>query len=119
MGKYSKVIKKVEFGWRLADNGWADTYCKNCGWTENHDVHVGCDYKFCPGCGGSVEGDRMKYDVKHVQKRALVTCDGVNGCGAVLGYYDDVNVAKMNFCPDCGNKFEKGNLQQLIEEIEV
>lgn len=119
MGKYSKVIKKVEFGWRLADNGWADTYCKNCGWTENHDVHVGVDYKFCPGCGGSVEKDRMKYELRYARKGALVRCDGPYGCGEVLGYYNDKSVASMKFCPYCGNMFENDYIQHLIEKIEL
>lgn len=116
MGKYSKVIKQVKFGWRLADNGWADTYCESCGWTENHDIHVGCDYKFCPGCGGSVEGDRMKYDIRYVRKSGLVRC---NGCNEVLGRYGDKAVALMDFCPYCGDKFEKDCIQHLREEIEL
>lgn len=119
MGKYSKVIKQVKFGWRFADNGWADTYCESCGWTENHDVHVGCDYKFCPGCGGSVEGDRMKYEIKRARKDALVRCDGYDGCGQVLGLYSDETVHTMKFCPYCGVSFEKDYIRQLIEEIEV
>lgn len=106
MGKYSKVIKKIEFGWKLAENGWADTYCKSCGWTKNHDVHVNVDYKFCPGCGGSVNMDRMKYEVRHARKYGLVRCSGPYGCGQILGYYDDEAVANMKFCPYCGDIFE-------------
>ena len=116
MGKYSKVIKQTKFGWRLAENGWADTYCENCGWTENHDVHVGVDYKFCPGCGGSVEGDRFKYDVRYTRKRARVTCEG---CGEVLGYYGDKTVFTMKFCPYCGDKFDRDYVQYLIDETEL
>lgn len=116
MGKYSKIIKKVKFGWRLTDNGWADTYCENCGWTENHDVHIGCYYNFCPGCGGSIEGDRMKYDIKFVHKKGLVRC---SGCNAILGYYGDKNVAMMDFCPYCGDKFENDYIQHIKNKIEV
>ena len=116
MGKYSKVIKQVKFGWRLAENGWADTYCESCGWTKNHDVHVRCDYKFCPGCGGSVERDRMKYDIRHARKKGLVRCDG---CGEVLGCYDDKSVGQMRFCPHCGDKFTKDYIQLIFEKIEL
>lgn len=45
-----KHTKGVWF-WRLAENGWADWICSNCGWTENVDIHVTLDYKFCPYCG--------------------------------------------------------------------
>lgn len=116
MGKYSKVIKQVKFGWRLTDDGWAETYCENCGWTEKHDVHVRCGYKFCPGCGGSAEGDRMKYDIRYVRKDALVSC---SSCGKALGLYGDESVTLMDFCPYCGDKFERDYIQQLREEIEL
>ena len=74
MGKYSKVIKKVEFETRLAVNGWLDTTCKTCGWTENHDVHVRLGYRFCPGCGGSVTKDRFKYDIRYADKHTVQRC---------------------------------------------
>lgn len=37
--------------WSLADNGWADHTCSNCGYVENTDVHVFLDWKYCPNCG--------------------------------------------------------------------
>lgn len=37
--------------WRLADNGWADWICPECGWRYNDDIHVTLDYKYCPNCG--------------------------------------------------------------------
>ena len=116
MGKYSKVIKKVEFETRLAVNGWLDTTCKTCGWTENHDVHVRLGYRFCPGCGGSVTKDRFKYDIRYADKCGEVHC---GRCKALLGFYDDITVASMKFCPYCGDMFNKSNLQRLVEEIEV
>ena len=116
MGKYSKVIKQVKFGWRLAENGWADMYCENCGWTENLDMHVGYDYKFCPGCGGSVEGDRMKYNVRYARKIGEVHC---GNCDELLGWYGDKTVSQMDFCPYCGEKFEKDYIQYLREKIDL
>lgn len=116
MDKYSNAIKQVKFGWRLAENGWVDTYCENCGWTENHDIHTVCDYKFCPGCGGSVEGDRMKYNIRYVRKEGIVRC---SGCGKEIGWYGDKAVAQMDFCPYCGEKFEKDYIQCLREQIEL
>lgn len=41
----------AEWIWKLADNGWADHICSNCGYTENTDIHVRLDWKYCPGCG--------------------------------------------------------------------
>lgn len=43
--------KVGEWYWKLADNGWADHICSNCGYTENTDIHVKLDWKYCPGCG--------------------------------------------------------------------
>lgn len=37
--------------WELADNGWANHICSNCGYTKNTDVHVKLDWRFCPYCG--------------------------------------------------------------------
>ena len=116
MGKYSKVIKKVEFGWRLAENGWAETYCKNCGWTKNHDIHSDINYKFCPECGGSAEADRFKYEIRNSRKESLVRCEGPYGCGNVLGRYDGESVGVMKFCPYCGNKFKQDYIQRLIDD---
>ena len=116
MDKCSKIIKKVEFETRLAVNGWLDTTCKTCGWTENHDVHVRLGYRFCPGCGGSVTKDRFKYDIRYADKCGEVHC---GGCKELLGFYDDIAVASMKFCPYCGDMFNKSNLQRLVEEIEV
>lgn len=43
--------KPSEWIWKLADNGWADHICSNCGYTENTDIHVKLDWRYCPGCG--------------------------------------------------------------------
>ena len=37
--------------WKLANNGWADWICPECGYTINEDIHVTLDYKYCPMCG--------------------------------------------------------------------
>ncbi len=37
--------------WSLADNGWADHKCSNCGYTKNTDIHVTLDWRYCPNCG--------------------------------------------------------------------
>ena len=37
--------------WKLADNGWADWICPECGWRYNDDIHVTLDYNYCPNCG--------------------------------------------------------------------
>ena len=37
--------------WSLADNGWADHTCSECGWTKNTDIHVRLGYDVCPNCG--------------------------------------------------------------------
>ncbi len=42
------------FKWSLADNGWADYTCSECGFTENTDIHVSLGWKFCPNCGRTV-----------------------------------------------------------------
>ena len=41
---------EAEWLWELADNGWADHICSNCGWKKNTDIHVSIDYKRCPNC---------------------------------------------------------------------
>lgn len=52
-------VKKGKWLWNLADNGWADHTCSECGWTKNTDIHVGLGYKFCPNCGAKMEeGDQ-------------------------------------------------------------
>ena len=43
--------KATKYLYKFADNGWADHICAECGYTENTDVHVSLDWKFCPGCG--------------------------------------------------------------------
>ena len=32
--------------WSLADNGWADHTCSECGYTKNTDIHVRLDWDF-------------------------------------------------------------------------
>ena len=41
----------VEWIWELADNGWVNHICPNCGYTKNTDIHVRFDWDFCPICG--------------------------------------------------------------------
>ena len=43
------------FDWSLADNGWADHTCSECGYTENLDIHVYLDWNYCPNCGRKIE----------------------------------------------------------------
>lgn len=49
-----------EWLWRLADNGWADHICSECGFTENTDIHVYLDWKYCPMCGAYMKPKRGK-----------------------------------------------------------
>lgn len=48
---------KIHAMWRyaFATNGWADNWCSNCGYTENHDVHVYLNYDVCPKCGAIMD----------------------------------------------------------------
>jgi hypothetical protein len=41
--------------WSLADNGWADHTCSNCGYVKNTDIHVYLSWNFCPNCGAPIE----------------------------------------------------------------
>lgn len=47
--------KKGHWIWSLADNGWADHTCSECGFCENTDIHVKLDWKYCPKCGTEME----------------------------------------------------------------
>lgn len=50
--------------WKLADNGWADWICPECGWRYNDDIHVTLDYKYCPMCGAYLgENEKEKASV--------------------------------------------------------
>lgn len=40
---------------KLADNGWKDVFCSECGHKENVDIHVRLGYRFCPNCGRYIE----------------------------------------------------------------
>ena len=42
------------FEWSLADNGWADHTCSECGYRENTDIHVSLGWNYCPNCGAKV-----------------------------------------------------------------
>lgn len=48
---YNDALKTGRWLWELADNGWADHICSNCGYTKNTDIHVKLDWRFCPYCG--------------------------------------------------------------------
>ena len=48
--------------WKLADNGWADWICPECGWRYNDDIHVTLDYKYCPMCGERLIDDDDKVE---------------------------------------------------------
>ena len=43
--------KTGEWEWELADNGWVNHICSNCGYTKNTDIHVYLGYNYCPHCG--------------------------------------------------------------------
>lgn len=45
--------------WKLADNGWADTTCSNCGHVWNMDVHMYLDYDYCPYCGAMMDEEEQ------------------------------------------------------------
>lgn len=47
--------------WSLADNGWADHTCSNCGYVENTDVHITLDWNFCPNCGAPIEKPKTNH----------------------------------------------------------
>jgi hypothetical protein len=42
--------------WELADNGWANHICSECGYTKNTDIHVRLGYDYCPNCGAKMDG---------------------------------------------------------------
>lgn len=44
-----------KFEYTLADNGWADHTCSECGYVENLDVHVSLGWHYCPSCGRKVK----------------------------------------------------------------
>ena len=46
-----RTSKNGKWLWKLADNGWADHICSECGYTENTDIHVSLGYRYCPNCG--------------------------------------------------------------------
>lgn len=48
--------------WKLADNGWADWICPECGWRYNDDIHVTLNYKYCPMCGERLIDDSEKVE---------------------------------------------------------
>ena len=54
--------KKGKWMWKLADNGWADHICSECGWTKNTDIHVRLGYKYCPNCGADMRGNDERMD---------------------------------------------------------
>ena len=37
--------KRGRWKWNLADNGWADWTCSECGYTKNTDIHVTLGWK--------------------------------------------------------------------------
>lgn len=45
-----------EWIWQLANNGWVDHICSVCGYTENTDIHVSLEWKYCPNCGAEMKG---------------------------------------------------------------
>ena len=48
-------IKHGKWKWELANNGWADHICSECGFTENTDIHVSLGWKYCPNCGAKMD----------------------------------------------------------------
>ena len=51
MAKNNKDRHACLWKWDLADNGWADWTCPNCGFVENTDIHVTLGWNYCPMCG--------------------------------------------------------------------
>lgn len=47
-------MRTCHFEWSLADNGWADHTCSECGYRENTDIHVSLGWNYCPNCGAKV-----------------------------------------------------------------
>ena len=53
---YPKASRPLgRWRWELADNGWADHICSECGYTKNTDVHVSLNWRYCPMCGADME----------------------------------------------------------------
>lgn len=42
--------------WELANNGWANHICSECGYAKNTDIHVRLGYDYCPRCGAKMDG---------------------------------------------------------------
>lgn len=61
--KMSETSLTTELIWDLAENGWADYTCKNCGYATNVDIHVSVTYNYCPYCGAKVINNKrpMKF----------------------------------------------------------
>ena len=49
--KMDNVGIRGKWEWELADNGWANHICSECGYTKNTDIHVSIGYRYCPMCG--------------------------------------------------------------------
>ena len=45
--------------WQLADNGWANHICSECGFKHNTDIHVTLNWKYCPNCGAKMGNDKQ------------------------------------------------------------
>lgn len=54
--KYEQQPKIGYWKWQLADNGWADHICSECGFKHNTDIHVTLNWKYCPNCGADMRG---------------------------------------------------------------
>ena len=50
---FRKIVEpmRAKLSYRLAENGWADSFCTNCGYWSNHDVQCHEDWVYCPACG--------------------------------------------------------------------
>lgn len=71
--------------WEMADNGWANHICSECGWTKNTDIHVYLDYNYCPNCGSDMreaEGE----DGNIATDNGCATCDLVWSGDDMVGY---------------------------------
>ena len=49
-----RAERACRFTVSFSDNGWLDSVCTECGYSENHDVHVAVRHKYCPNCGAKV-----------------------------------------------------------------
>ena len=117
----------------FADNGWMDHTCSVCKYTENTDVHVDVDWKYCPRCGSrfvtALNEETQKGYIEEFQEgNCLVSIDyepykispigriesnhfaiyecSVCGHKDMYEVYDGNRIERpvWNHCPNCGSR---------------